>query len=215
MIKLMDKSAWFKYLKIVGVVAVVIWAIIGTQRACRIYDENSILKGQYDAMKKAAEENKAAADQKIAELQKTIADKNKEIGEAQEIINNKNKDISKNHAKIVELEKEREGLKDKDATIVNLDKQVYYWKDQFSLCQQVIAEKDKIIFSLTEKYDAQVKISLEWYHLYNEQVNLRVLAERRIDGLEDSLKGLHYSLKVSRTLALILGGIVIYKLIAK
>ena len=78
------------------------------------------------------------------------------------------------------------------------------WKGKFTLAQAQIAEKDKIIFSLTNKYNNQLRISEEYSGLWGKEKTLRLKAEiglnlqdKRIRILEKKSKLIQYGAVVA------------------
>ena len=132
--------------------------IFFTVKSCNLYDENSVLKGKYETYRTLAKEHTKLMQAAIAEQEKKIKELEQKQIIYEENIKKKEGQIASLHVTTGELKKQRRELTDKDAIIANLDTQVAAWKEKFSLAQSVIEEKDKIIFNLTEKYDAQVTI---------------------------------------------------------
>ena len=132
-------------------------------RTCnQIYDESSALKGEYDALKAQAAKDKAEGGKAIQILETAIEQRDS-------IIAGLNLDIQKTEAglaqaagRIEELEAVEATLTDKDEIITNLRAQIAEWRERFTLAQSVIRDKDAIIFSMSEKYESQRKVSLEY-----------------------------------------------------
>ena len=70
-------------------------------------------------------------------------------------------------------------IKDAIEKVDNLSKQLSIWKQKFTLAEGIIRDKDVVIFSINEKYEAQVKISLEWRGLYDRQAESRQVKDSR------------------------------------
>ena len=75
-------------------------------------------------------------------------------------------------ADLKKLEEELSSIptEEKNLIIENLKSQIIVWRDKFTLAQQEISNKDKIIFNLTEKYNSQVIISDQWKKQYQNGV---------------------------------------------
>jgi hypothetical protein len=58
------------------------------------------------------------------------------------------------------------------------------WKGKFTLAQAQIAEKDKVIFSLTTQYHNEISVSANYKSLYESEHTLRLKCEEGI-GLSD------------------------------
>jgi len=197
-----------------GVVAIL--AVVFLMRSCNLYDEVSVLKGKHEALqiiyadldlksKATIEANKAdiaARDEVIDEAGRTIIDAEGKIRDKDE--------------RILNLEEAFTQLgENKDAKIINLQAQVSIWKEKFTLAQAIIADKDKIIFNLTAKYDAQVKISAEWEVSYYRQVELHSVALERIKVMEKEWKGIQFGSKLKTYVIAAAGAAIVYSLVKK
>ena len=182
-------------------------------RSCDLYDKYSVLKGKYDALSEEykAQRVKALAD--IEALRNNIAQKDEEIRNITSQIVEKEGEISSLHTQTGKLEEAYVALTDNEAKIDNLTQQVDAWKEKFSLAESVIADKDAIIFSLNEKYESQVKISLNWETLYNNEGKLHALCSQRLKLADKKLRGLRFTGTIKNGLILGLAGVVIYSLV--
>ena len=184
-------------------------------RSSRLYDRYSELKGQNEILSADIESLAKKAHQIITEKGKYIDAMDKRIKELNvqldldyQQMDNKNKDL-------IRLERELRGLKDKDKIIVNLSTQVNTWKEKFTLAEKIIGEKDGIIFSLSEKYEAQTVVSVEFETLYMKEAELRKLLETRI-RLADRKIRRSKTLNTAQTIGLgVIGGFLIYSLVKK
>jgi len=189
--------------------------IFFTVKSCNLYDENSVLKGKYATYQTLAKEHTKLMQAAIVEQEKKIKELEQKQIIYEENIKKKEGQIASLHGTTGELEKQRRELTDKDAIIANLDTQIAAWKEKFSLAQSVIEEKDKIIFNLTEKYDAQVTISNSYKLQFEEGQKLNQIAELRIQSLEKELRISKFTGKIARAGTLILAGLVAYAALAK
>jgi hypothetical protein len=192
---------------IATIMAIVLALFIFLQRGCNVYDRYSELKGLYEGGKAEAEKEKQEAQKVIQELKKEIGEKDKLIALAEDnVIELKKRDEYKTQD-LEKLESEVVNLKDNGRIIENLIGQVAIWKQRFSLAQNQLAEKDKIIFSLTEKYDAQLKISIQWEGLYNRQFGLNKILEDRVALADKKISRLSFESKIEKVL---ITGFIIY-----
>ena len=130
------------------------------------------LKAEYSDLEKSFKINTEISKAVIAEKDKEIAEADRKINELESSIKLKNEDIENLDEKLGELEGAYSESLSKDEQIANLKQQVKAWKGKFALAEKIIADKDKIIFSLTRKYEAQVTITLEWQSRYNGVIAL-------------------------------------------
>ncbi len=203
---------------IIAGIIVILFFYFSIQRSCKLYDENSMLKGQYETLKQQKSEADKLSVTIIEAQEKAIKQLDEAIKKSDDIVNEKAQEIKNKDSKISSLEKAYAQLSqsgDKDKQIKNLQEQVMTWAEKFGLAEMTIKEKDKIIFSLTEKFNAQVKISDEYLLQIGREINLRNVAEERIAGLEKSLKGLRFTGKIKNYLVIATGGYIVYLLIKK
>jgi len=114
----------------------------------------------------------------------TISDKNKEIADAnltikklKSTIADKNEKLAVKDAEITGVEEAYDETAPAEERVANLKKQVELWRGKFQIAEQIIAEKDEIIFSLAEKYDAQKVISNEYKGLYESTLDLNKILD--------------------------------------
>ena len=167
---------------------VLVFAIIFLSRSCRLTDRYSELRGAYNTLKERAEIDKK-------ELTQTIMDNELRQRELDEVITGlekkvaeKNKKIGQLTNEIGQLEGEFEALPTLEEKITNLQRQVSLWKDNFSLAQGIITDKDQEIFSMKEKYNQQLTVIEVYKKNYNGEVRLREMAELRIEMAEKKLR---------------------------
>jgi len=197
---------------IAGFIALAIASWLGL-KSCRLTDNLSKLKGEYQVYKeKAIAENEkltTACENQITlinKLDKQIKDTEGDIAHKDEAIKNKSNQISA-------LEKELAGISDKDAKIANLTKQVGDWKEQFSLAQAIIVDKDKIIYDWKQKFDAQVVKRDSWEKKYENEAKLRLVAEKGWKAAEWGIKTARLASNVKSLVILATGGYLVYRLI--
>lgn len=171
------------------------------------------LKVQYDAEKQELTEQKAAALDRIEDLRNLISQKDEKIRNIISDVKEKNDKIAGLHKKTEKLEADYANAVTDVTRLDNLTKQVNAWKEKFALAEKVIADKDAIIFSLTEKYEAQVVISLEWKALYEKEMGLRKLAEARLKIADRRISGLKIGGTIKTGLILGMAGVVVYGLV--
>ncbi len=165
----------------------VIILLIG-YKSCNLTDKYSELTGEFNAYRAVAESAAVAARKTITEQTKVIGDMNKKIAVHEAAVSKKNEQIKDANKKLTALEAEYATLTDCPSQRDNLIKQVTEWAGKFSLSEGIIKDKDGIIFSLTEKYDAQVKITGAVQVQLTDCLKLQPLYEDRISVLERALK---------------------------
>lgn len=146
------------------------------------------LQGNYDALLKVSVREKKVADKTIKEQKKVIARRDTEIikikleaGVEQAKLDG---EITKKERELEEIREQPLSIERLQTEIVILERQVEDWKGKFSLMKK---ERDDLEFSLNEKYNAQVVISMEWKGLYESELELRLLGDKRIKECEKQL----------------------------
>ena len=147
-------------------VSLVILIIIVLPRSCGLTEKYLKLKGEHDALLVERDSLKKEKADVIAASEADKEARDAEIALAQAEIAKKNAALKDKDKRIATLEGEFANLPDDAARIANLQAQVAAWKEKFSIAEGIIADKDKIIFDLTAKYEAEVKISDAYKALY-------------------------------------------------
>ena len=172
----------------------------------------NILLGRYEALTEEYGIQGDNSKAQMSRLRNIIAQKDEEIRNITAHIVEKEVEISTLHAETDKLESAYATLKDKDAKVYNLETQVTKWKHKFTLAEGIIQDKDDVIFSLNAKYEAQVKISLEWKGLYDREVTLHTLCKQRLDLADKRIGGLRFGGTIKNGLVIGLVGVVVYGL---
>ena len=200
-----------------GLWAALIILIIGTiiigYKACNLYDELSVQKGKYEAYREVAKADYAKVAQVVIGQKNIIAAKDAEIAVHKQSVFKKSEQIAKTNTKLSDLEASYSILSTDVLKIDNLTQQVAGWKAQFSLAQEVIAEKDKIIAAWEVKFDAQVVISDEYKAGWDREIQLRKMCEGMVSGLEGKLRRTSFFAKAVTGVAVVAGGYIGYKLV--
>ena len=200
----MDK----KYLKI-AIVALAILTIFLMARSCKLSPKVNRLQGEIalrDELIAKGSEDLKASDKSLRDAEKAHS---KKIGELNGNIDSANTVIER----LGESDKAKaKRIRDLEATLPNLntvEEQIAYyttwgqeWKDRFSLCQQTIGEKDKIIFSLNQKYEAGELIlsqTSESLTLHKNQIYQLETQVETLSSLSQTLKRRLRQSKVVRT----------------
>jgi len=164
-------------------------AVIFEVRKCSmrpLYDEISILKAQVEFNEQRLKKKDAELEIIVAGYERKIAELNGNIDSAMTVVARLEGADEKIRAQTIELARSEALITDKDELIGNLRKQIEAWKERFSLAEQRLAEKDRIIFALSEKYEAEHKIRLEisaslesWKAQYESLKTLNAKNEKR------------------------------------
>ena len=129
----------------------------------------------------AYEVDKKVHEEKINELNGAIDSANTVIARLEE------KDIGKSD-KIRELENKYKNLETDTERVNNLEAQVESWKTRFSISQDKIAEKDKIIFSLQDKYQSELNMRVDCEKLLKTFLESQAIRDELIAELNKKLR---------------------------
>ena len=161
-------------------------------RSCNLYNQNSLLRGRYQELRRITN-----ADHDILTKENSAKDKiiKNKTGEIADLLANADKPTESEKAKdkiIAEKEKEIARLKakgDYKAALEQSQAENRAWSEKFTLAEE---RHKKDLFNLNAswqiKFDAQVNISDGWKKDRDNEFRLRILAEKRIGGLESSLR---------------------------
>jgi len=206
-----------KILDIIGIALVVFVVLFCLGKACKISDRNSELKGEITQLNQMLSIQRQVSQKEIKELKEFICKKNEEIIDITADITVKDEKIQELSEISTNLEQEIDNLNDnqKDIIINKLKENVTIWKQKFTLAESIIRNKDKIIFNLQDKYNAQLKVSLNYRELYEKTNELSRKQEIRIRVLEKKQRGLQIK-SILKTVAIGgLAGYLGYRIIKK
>ncbi len=199
---------------IIGVtIALLLGVVLIGYKSCNLSDKYSELTGEFNAYKRVAAKNGEAAKKTIGEQTKVIGDMTKKIAGHEDDVFKKNEQIKDVNKKLSALEADYTTLTDCPSQRDNLIKQVTEWVNKFSLSEGIIKDKDGIIFSLTEKYEAQAKITGAVQVQLTDCLKLQPLYEDRISVLERALKKARFVSKLKTWGGVALAAGVVYFLV--
>lgn len=197
---------------IIGGICLLMVILYITCGSCK--DHDPYWEGQYSIINAQLDKLKIEKEAEILTLVNQNEELNKEIGHATERIGTLESNVVTKDASLLNLEKEFTQLgDDKDAKISNLTEQVSIWKEKFTLAEKIISEKDVIIFSLTEKYNNQLKVSLDYKELYESVQGTNDLLQIGLGRANKQIVKLKVTNKIKNLACVVLGGIIAYKMV--
>jgi hypothetical protein len=147
------------------------------------------LQGSYDALLTVSVREKKESDEVRRKQGLIIAEKDEEIIKIKmEAIKEQGRlsgEITVKERKLEEVREQPLTINRLETEIVILEGQLEDWKGKFTLMKK---ERDALEFSLNEKYNAQVVISLEWMGLYESELELRI---KGMEGMVECIKRLN------------------------
>jgi len=215
--EIIAKESIKKILDITGIVLVVFLVLLYLGKSCKTTDKNSQLKGEIIQLNQMLSVQRQVSQKEIKELEADITERNEEIITVVADVIAKEEKIQELHVVTQKLEKTLLSATQisKDDIIGNLKEQVTAWKDKFAIINAVVKDKDEIIFNLQAKYDAQVKISINYKSLYEKTNELAEKQEFRIKVLEGKQRTSQLISRVKTVLITGLAGYVAYGVIKK
>lgn len=201
---LKDKAVW-----VVG--ALVIVLIIISVKSCDIYDKYSELRAQTNMLLEQRDDLLSQINTQV-EVNATLqAEMDTQIAELRSQIDSKTRTIDTLGHTIGELETSlTNDLSDKEK-IRNLEAQVSVWKQRFTLLEDVVEDKDRIIFSLTEKYKSANSLLLTYESVIESDDAVIESQKVQIKLLEGKFKTARFGKKTLLVTGLVLGGFIIYE----
>ncbi len=124
------------------------------------------------------------------------------------IIEVKDKDLAEKEEELGEL---RRDFADLEECQQQYDKLV----TAFSLCKSIVVDKNDIIFNLTQKYKAQVVISLNYKDMYESVQVLVDIHTNQVKELEKINRRLKFTSKLKTKFVVIGIGVALYSLLRK
>ncbi|MDD5007267.1 MAG: hypothetical protein PHC68_02555 [Syntrophorhabdaceae bacterium] len=164
----------------------------------------NVEKGKYEAYRKITIANEEISAKYIKEQLAKIDELNGHIDSANTVIATLQAHQEQANGTIGSLNDKLAQAQTDAEKVPILTALVQEWIGKFNLAQATIAEKDKIIFSLTEKYQAQLQISERYKADWTAETSLRTLAETRLNLLDKRVVGLERKLKLRNAGDLIL-----------
>lgn len=200
-----------KYVVIVGILIGLF--LLSVVDKCGQSNKYKKLRAEYKELnaihKISHEKSKEAISEKTEEIRRA----DKKIKELELAVAKKGKILTEKGSEIEELEEAYDEAITKDEQIVNLQRQVQLWKEKFHIAENIIADKDAIIFSLTQKYEAEFVISNEWKSMYENELEMRNNLEAQIKALRKQVRGIKFGSTTKTGLLVIVGGILAYQMI--
>ena len=220
-----------------GLIAMLVFTILFLSvKSCNIYDNYSVLKGQYNLLQTENNTLIKVSQKEITEYQNTIAERDTKIKEISATIAVKNKKIQDLHIATQNLEDTLDfyTLIPNEDKIVNLQKQVKVWKKKFTISESIIKDlgqpieyydehgvkkikypEGSITFNLQEKYNTQLKISLNYKEMYEKSQQLVLLADKRLIIADRKIRNARLGSTVKTIVIGTVVGFVIYDKVVK
>lgn len=208
-LEILTKYPFVTLISIVAIAAFLIWTIGGI-----FADQTEIisLKQKIKSLEKNAAVAEARHKKERQDAQEIIRQQMLDIIEAQHRrdeaetrLKEKGRLIAQKNKQIAGLEDAYDKLTAPAEKIANLKSQVEEWKAQFNLCQDVIAEKDAVIFTLTDEVDGwkesfenQVKIAQGYERDWLYQKEISETKSEQIENYERMVKRLRFQVTVGK-----------------
>jgi hypothetical protein len=162
----------------------------------KLVDEINTAKGKYEAYRQLTIASEAVSAKVIREQLGKIDELNGAIDSANGVIAGLEQGQTNAGNAIVKLKESLSQAKTDAEKVPILESLVAEWTIKFNLAQDTIAEKDKIIFSLTAKYQSQLVISERYKADWTDETSLRKMAETRLSLLDKRVGSLEKKLRL-------------------
>jgi chromosome segregation ATPase len=162
----------------------------------KLVDEISQAKGKYEVYRQIAITNEAISAKVIKEQLDKIDGLNGAIDSANTVIATLQTHQEEANETIGNLNNKLALAKTDAEKVPILTALVEEWSVKFYLAQDQLKEKDKVIFSLTEKYNAQLQISETYKADWTAESSLRTLAETRLNLMDKRISSLQTKAKL-------------------
>lgn len=170
-----------KYLVVIIVLCVgILFLFMDKCGSSRKVDE---LKGQYEEANRIAKVERLIKEEIIKEQKEKIGVLDASIVVLNTTIKDKDKDLAKIEDELGELKRDFVSLKECQAQYDKLVK-------GFNLCKSINADKKSVIFSLNEKYNAQLKISDSYKIMYETLIQEKRILQSIVKAQDGQIKKL-------------------------
>jgi len=194
-----------------GAAGIVVLGLFLSLRSCGLYDENSELRGRILEMTKIATADHTMLTNEIGQLTKDIGQKDKEIAKLKEeriIINTamsgKDKELAALRTTWAKFSVECQ------AALVALDTK---WQEKALLYEGNSKIEQATTAAWIGKYNDAIKIGDNWKRDRDNEYTISQLKDKRIKGLESSLRWSRFWKTSTSILAVVGGAYVAYDLI--
>ena len=212
MIKVLEQIRKWAWLGLC-VAGVIILALM--YDSCGSDSKAEYYKGKYEAESELRLAENDIHAKNIAELGVIIEVREMEIHQ----LERRNEDIEEEKAevsrKLSELQSQEpiQPELEEEPLVISLRQQVRLLTFVLDGAEKELANKDEIIFSLTEKYNAQVEISDGYKSMYENEQALHRLAIDRLKIVDKKIASLRFTGNVKNTLVVVAGGAIAYLLL--
>ncbi len=166
------------------------------------------LKGEYQTYYEMSRVVIEKSIQEIHVQDKEIVALDEKVNFLLGIIEVKDKDLADKEEELGELKREFASLEECQQ---QYDKLV----EAFTLCKGISVNKDQVIFSLNEKYEAQVVISIKYKDMYESVQPLIDIHIKQVKELENINRRLRFTSKLKTGIVVLGIGVVLYSLLRK
>ena len=201
----------------IGLTVLLVLTLTWGIKSCRLGDELSELKGKQEIAELQVKEAKEELVNVTKEYDTLKGNVEADRKHNEKVIDESRKEVEKYKASVVEAKKELDHLKSLPLTQESHDKIILNYEFQLSKKDDIIKEKDKQIFSLTEDYNKEHSLRLgaevgwskavEWGKKQEFNYNI---AKDRCGKLESSLKKARFFSGVTKAVTVALGGYILY-----
>ena len=188
---------------VVALSLVIVFLSLDSCGSSRRADE---LKGEHKKAIEIAKAEKRIKEEIIKEQKEKIEVLNLTIKEKSAVITSKESELA-------EIEEELGVIKRDFESLEGCQSQYDKLSIAFTLCKSINIDKNTLIFSLNEKYDAQLVISISYEDMYKSIQGVLVIRDKQVKELEKINKRLRFSSGLKSGLAVVLAGLIVYNMV--
>ncbi len=164
------------------------------------------LKGEHKEAIEIAKVERIIKEEIIKEQNEKIVVLNATIGKLNTTIVKKDSELAEIEEELGVIKRDFESL---EACQSQYDKLVI----AFTLCKSINVDKDTLMFSLNEKYDAQLVISISYKDMYESIQGVLVIRDKQVKELEKINRRLKLGSGLKTGIVLTMAGVVLYSLL--
>ena len=199
-----------------AIIAVLIMGgLLAVTRSCNLSNRLTTTLTEYKVYKAIVEADKQLTDKSLKDSLASLEARDKEIRKSVRVTHALEKELAKKGGVLKDLQGKYDKITTCPERVVSLKEQIVFHKEQFSLAQGIIVEKDKIIFSLKDKYSTAMSIADMYKAMHLKELNLRTLCEKKSNILERKFRKHRLSGTIKTTVIGIAVGVIAYQIIDK
>ena len=204
-----------KYGLYVIIAALVFGGLLGLTRSCNLSNRLATVLTEYEVYKAIVKADKQLTDKSLKDSLASLEARDKEIKASVARTHGLEKKLVKKEGVLNRLQGKYDEITTCPEKVESLESQLLIWSDKFTLAESVIVEKDKIIFSLKDKYSTAMGIADMYKAMHMKELDLRVLCEKKANVLERKYRSQRFKGTLKTAVIGVAVGVIAYQIIDK